>query len=213
MILARPARVHEFQFDVISHSLEIPIPPLFPRISRGRAAAFFHRTIVSAARRVRIHFVRRPPNDVNASPVRLPTRNARSVVLVRVRDTPVVLFLKIVIRQIRIAAAPQPELFDKLFALFVRIELQKRRPLVRRNNVDHVLVHPFLVLLVELFQSATHLLLLLFSQLLRTGRGRRVARRRLRLLRRHRWQRNRNGKNPGDERANYPGHDRRHLYF
>ncbi len=94
--------------------------------------------------------------------------------LVCVGDTPVMLFLKIVVGKVGIAAAPQPELLDKLLAFFVRIELEKGVPLFRRNDVDDVFIQPLLVLVVEFFKSFARflllLLLLLFAERLRRRR-------------------------------------------
>ena len=61
---------------------------------------------------------------------------------VGVGDAAVVLFFKIVLRQVRIAAAAQPELLDELFALFVGIQLQEGIAFIRRNDVGDVLGQP-----------------------------------------------------------------------
>ena len=53
--------------------------------------------------------------------------------LVRVSDAAIVLFLKIVVGQIGIRAAAQPELLDELFALFVGRELQEGLALFRQK--------------------------------------------------------------------------------
>src|SRR5258708_30844726 len=103
---------------------------------------------------MRIYLVRRAPNDVSAPAVGLPPGNSRSIMFVGVSDSAIVLFLKIVFRQIRIAAAPQPELLDKLFALFASAQLQKRSPLRRRNDVHHIFAQPLLVLGIQLFQGS-----------------------------------------------------------
>ena len=87
--------------------------------------------------------------------------------LVRVRNAAVVLFLKVVFRKVRIAASPQPELLDELFALFARAQLQKRCPLFRRDDVYHVFVQPLLVLGIQLLQCPAHFLFLFFAELLR----------------------------------------------
>ena len=70
-----------------------------------------------------IHFVGGAPHDVSPSAVSLPSWNAGGIVLVGVSDATIVLLFKIVFREVGIAAAPQPKLLDKLFALFVGIEL------------------------------------------------------------------------------------------
>ena len=72
--------------------------------------------------------------------------------LVGIGDAAIVLFFKIVVGQIRIRAAAQPELLDELFALFVGRELQEGLTLFRRNNVDDVFVQPLLVRSVEFLQ-------------------------------------------------------------
>src|SRR4029077_9313897 len=108
-------------------------------IGRRRPAAFFGRSVIRAARGVRLNLIRGTPYDVHVTPVRLPSWNSRSIVLIGISDAAVVLFLEIVVRQVGIAAAPQPKLFNELLALFVRLQLQKSGPLFRRDNVDHVL--------------------------------------------------------------------------
>jgi len=62
--------------------------------------------------------------------------------LVGVRDAAIVLFLEVIVRQIRVAAAAQPELFDELLAFFVRFQLEKGAALFRRDDVDDILVQP-----------------------------------------------------------------------
>ena len=65
--------------------------------------------------------------------------------LVGIRNAPVMFFLGGIIGGIRIGIAPLPELLDKLFALFVGLQLYERAPLLIGNNVDDVFVQPFLV--------------------------------------------------------------------
>ncbi len=57
---------------------------------------------------------------------------------VGISNPAVMLFLKVVFREVGIAAAPQPELLDELLALFVSIQLKESIALVRRNNVSDV---------------------------------------------------------------------------
>src|SRR5215471_7860939 len=106
---------------------------------------------------MRIHFVRRSPDDVNAPTIRSPTRNARSKVLVGISDAPVMLFLKVVFWQVWIAATPQPKLLNELLALFASAQLQKRGSLFRRDDVHHVFLQPLFVLGIQLFQGPAHL--------------------------------------------------------
>ena len=54
-------------------------------------------------------------------------------------------FLEGIIGGIRIGIAPLPELLDKLFALFVGLQLYEGAPLLVSNNVDYVFVQPLLV--------------------------------------------------------------------
>ncbi len=84
--------------------------------------------------------------------------------LVGIRDPAIVLFLKIVIRQVGIAAAPQPELLNELLAFFVRLKLKEGGPLFRGNDVDHVFTEPLFVGSFKLFQTLFDLLFLLFIQ-------------------------------------------------
>ncbi len=119
MIFAGSARVYEFDDDVFADSFQITIPPGFPRIGRRRTSTFIHRTVVGATGRVRFDFVGLAPNNVDAAAIRSPARYARSKMFVGIGDAAIVLFLEIVVGQIRIGAAAQPERFDKLLALFV----------------------------------------------------------------------------------------------
>ncbi len=81
---------------------------------------------------------------------------------VGVGDAAVVLFLKIVVWQVGIAAATQPELLDELFALFVGIQLKEGIALFRRNDIGNILREPLPVSVVQLLQRALHLALGLF---------------------------------------------------
>ena len=65
--------------------------------------------------------------------------------LIRIRNTAVMLFFELVVRQVRIGAAAQPELLDKLLALFVGGQLPERVALFGRNNVGNIFVQPLLV--------------------------------------------------------------------
>ena len=56
--------------------------------------------------------------------------------LIGVSDPAIVFFFERVLRRIRIRVAPQPELLDELFALFVGLQSQERTALFRRNDVN-----------------------------------------------------------------------------
>src|SRR6516165_860600 len=96
--------------------------------------------------------------------------------LIGVRNSAIVLFFEVIIRQVRIAAAPQPELFDELLAFLAGVQLQKSGALGRRNDVYHIFIEPLLVLGIELFKSLAHFLFLLFGEFLGSRRSRRVGR-------------------------------------
>src|SRR5579864_708708 len=108
---------------------------------------------------------------------------------VGIGDTAVVLFLEIIVREVGIAAAAQPELLDELLALFVSFQLQKGLALFRRNNIDDVFVEPLLVRRVQFLQRFLGLALLFFVEFLRNRSGVRVGIRRF--LRRQCWDGNR----------------------
>ena len=97
--------------------------------------------------------------------------------LVGVGNAAIVLFFKIVIRKVGIAAAPKPELFDELLALFIGIELKESVPFFWRNDVDHILIQPLLVLAVEFLEGLAGFIFLRFPLLFSERLGRRRIRR------------------------------------
>ena len=64
---------------------------------------------------------------------------------VSVGDAAVVLFFEFVLFGVREWVAPQPELLDELFALFVGVQPLESLILLIRNDVDDVFVQPFLI--------------------------------------------------------------------
>src|ERR1700686_5833269 len=90
--------------------------------------------------------------------------------LVSVRNTAVMLFLEVVVGKVRVIAAAQPKLLDELFALFVGVQLKESLPLFGRNNVDNIFAKPLLVLGVQFLEGLFHFPLVLFIELLRSGR-------------------------------------------
>src|SRR5579864_9021447 len=98
-------------------------------------------------------FIRRSPGYVNSTTVCFPAGNARSKMLVGICDATVMLFFKSVLWRIGIRIAPLPERLDELLALFIRLQMNERVPLLRRNDVDNVLVQPLLILGIELFEE------------------------------------------------------------
>src|ERR1700737_4020965 len=80
--------------------------------------------------------------------------------LIRVRNSSVMLFLELVIRQIWISATAQPKLLDELFPFLVGSQLPERVAFFRRNNVDHILVQPLLIRCVQFLKCFANFLLL-----------------------------------------------------
>src|SRR5882762_2807223 len=108
--------------------------------------------------------------------------------LVGVGNAALVLFLELILRQIGVAAAPQPELFDELLALFVGIQLKESVALIRRDDIGDVLAKPLPVGAVQLLEGPLHLLFRVFGQLLWCWSSRRI----WSLLSENRWKRNEN---------------------
>src|SRR3974390_995948 len=94
---------------------------------------------------MRIDLVRRAVNDVHATAVRHPARFPGRKVLIRVRDSAVVLFLVLILRSIGSGIAPQPELLNELVAFLIVGKLFESRQLLRSNDPAHVLVQPLFV--------------------------------------------------------------------
>src|ERR1700733_4104357 len=112
---------------------------------------------------MRIDFVSRTVHDVDAAAVAFPARNSSGKMLVGVGDAPVVFFFVFVLFGVRSGVAAQPELLNKVVALFVVGELLKGGSFLVGDNPDYVLVQPLLVGLAEFdVQSSFLLFLLLF---------------------------------------------------
>src|SRR5262249_53335577 len=125
--------------DVAADAFDVAVAPLLEREGRSRSAALFRRPFVAAARRMRFLLVRRAVRNIDAATIRLPARNSARELLVRIRDAPVVLFLEFVFDRVRSGVTAQPELFDELLALFIRLQALERRPLFVRDDVGDVL--------------------------------------------------------------------------
>src|SRR3981189_421542 len=105
--------------------------------------------------------------------------------LVGVGNAAVVLFFEIILRQIGVAAAPEPELLDELLALFVGIQLEESVALFRRDDIGDVLAEPLPVGAVQLLEGPLHLLFRVLGQLLCCWSSRRI----WSLLSENRWKR------------------------
>src|SRR5208283_5634657 len=119
MKVAALAGIDEFKINFLADSFDVPIAPILEGKGRSFAAAFFHRALVTAARRMVIDLVRRAVHDVNAATVRSPPRNAGGEVFVGVSNAPVMLFFVFILRSVGRGIAAQPELLDERVALFV----------------------------------------------------------------------------------------------
>jgi len=68
---------------------------------------------------MRLDLVRRTKNDVSATAIGLPSRDAGGEMLVRIRNTPIVFFFEFVLDGIGGGVATQPEALDEVVALLV----------------------------------------------------------------------------------------------
>src|SRR5579862_2226557 len=106
-------------------------------------------------------FVGWPINDVGAAAVGLPARDARRVMLVCIRDAPVMLFFELVFLGIGSGIATQPELFDELFALVIGAQPFPGLPFLVGDDVGDVLIKPLPVRRFQLFPQLFFLFLAL----------------------------------------------------
>ena len=124
--------------------------PCLERERRRLSATLFRRPVIASARRVLIFAVRRSVSDIDVSTVRQPSRLARCKVLVRIRDTRVILVLVLVVVRIRIRVPAQPELLDERIPLFIVGQVLERLGLLVGNDPPDVLIQPLLVLALQL---------------------------------------------------------------
>ncbi len=93
-----------------------------------------------------LDLIRRPILNINPSAIRLPTRPALGLeTIIRVGDAPVVFLLKRIVRRPRHWIAPIPELFDEFLALVIRLQCRERLLFLRRDDVYHLFIEPFLI--------------------------------------------------------------------
>src|SRR5262249_34691953 len=139
-------------------------------IGGGFATALFHGPLVGTAGGMRFNFIGGTEGDVDAPAVRLPSRNAGSVVLIGIGDAAVVLFLELVFDRVRRRVAAQPELLNELFALLVGAQTLPSSALFIRDDIRDVLVQPLAVRGLQLFaQLLFALSFLLFGERLGDG--------------------------------------------
>ena len=90
-------------------------------------------------------------NDVNAAPIGHPARLSTGKALVGIRDPPVVFFLVLVDGRPQVRVAPAPELLDELLLLLHGAQAVEHVQLFIGDDVDDVLLEPFLVVILLLF--------------------------------------------------------------
>src|ERR1700680_3569269 len=111
-----------------------------------------------------IDFIGLAEDDVHASAIGFPPRDACREVLVGVGDSLVVLFLIFVLFGVGRGIAALPEGLDKVVAFLVVRELPESCAFLVGDDPDYVLVQPFLVGLAQfLFEGTLVLLLLLLG--------------------------------------------------
>src|SRR6185437_10641154 len=137
-------RIDKFNLDVAADALKVAVPPVLEGIGRGFAAAFFHRTLIAATRRMRIDLIRRAVLDINHSAVGFPAGNTGSIMVVRVSDTAVDFLFVLVFFRVGCRIAALPEVLNELFAFFVGLQMLESLALLIGDDVGNVFVQPFL---------------------------------------------------------------------
>ena len=145
VVFAAHAGVDELDDDFLADALDVAIAPVFKRKSRSLAAALFHGALVGSAGGMRIDFIGLAENDVHASAIGFPARNARREMLVGVGDALVVLFFIFVLFGVGSGIAALPEGLDKIVAFLVVRELLEGGALFVGDDPDDVLFQPLLV--------------------------------------------------------------------
>src|SRR4029450_835655 len=114
----RHGRINEFNNDVGADAFDIALAPCLEGDGGGGAAAFLGRTLVAAAGGVGFFFVWRAVRNIDTAAIGLPAGNTAGELLVRIRDTAVVLFFEFVLDGVWGGVAAQPELLDELLSFF-----------------------------------------------------------------------------------------------
>src|SRR5205807_3128244 len=109
----------------------------FKRESRCTTAAFFHGALICAATGVRLDLIGRTKDDVSATAIGFPTRDACSKMFVRVCDPTVMLFLEFVLHRVRGRIASEPEALDKVVPLFIVRQLLERGAFLVGDDPAH----------------------------------------------------------------------------
>jgi hypothetical protein len=149
VIIPAHTGVHKLDNYFLAYAFEVAVAPVFEGERRSLTTAFFYGTVIAAAARMGLNLVRRTELDIHLAAVALPPWDARGEVFVGIFDAAVMLFLEFVFFGIGSGIAALPEGFDELVTLLVVGELFERLPLFVRDDVNDVLVEPFLVGLAE----------------------------------------------------------------
>src|SRR5215510_2495325 len=104
---------------------------------------------------MRLYLVRLSERYVNTTAVGLPTGNAGRVLFICVLDPLEVLLLVLVLGSVGIVVAPEPEVFNELIALFVRLKGFEGLSFFIGYDVTDVLIEPVLVNALKLFFPLT----------------------------------------------------------
>ena len=150
-VLSAQRGVHELQFDFLPQTLDPAVAPSFEGIGGGHAAPLVHGAGIEAPTGAGRDLIRRSMNDVDPAPIGHPARLSAGKALVGVGDPPVVLFLVLVDGGPQVRVAPAPELLDELLLLLHGAEVVEHVQLFIGDDVDDVLLEPFLVVVLLLF--------------------------------------------------------------
>ena len=170
VVFAAHAVVNELHDDFLTDAVDVAIAPVFKRIGRSLATALFHRTLVASTGGMGIDLIGFAKNDVHASAIGLPARNASRKMFIGVGNALVMLFLIFVLFGVGSGIAALPEGLNKIIAFFVVRKLLERRPLFVGDDPDYVLFQPLFIRTAQ-FLLEGPLVLLLLSFVGRTFEG------------------------------------------
>ena len=91
---------------------------------------------------MRLNRIRWAEGNVHVAAIRLPSRLARGIMVIRILNAPIMLFAEFIVGGVGIGIAPQPELLDERFALLVIAQVLEGLPLFVRDDVGHILIQP-----------------------------------------------------------------------
>ena len=117
----------------------------------SKAASFLRPPLIGASGGSSVDLIRRTVNDVNATSVCFPAGLAASEVLAGVCDPSIMLFFEFIDGRARIGIAAAPELLDEVLLLFQCCQALEDALLFIRDDVDGILVQPFLEVIFFLF--------------------------------------------------------------